>query len=379
MMILSWNCRGLAAAATIRELKDLSKKQRPSILFLMETRARRASVDNLRIKLGYQHSHVVEPIGLSGGLCLIWNRDVEIEVMEESQNFIHTIVTSKHDIIGWQCTFVYGDPNPRRRKDLWDNITTLHLRRSNPWCCVGDFNEILHQHEKDGLRPQANRRIAIFRNFLNTTELLDMNLKGAKFTWQSNPRHGFVTREKIDRVLVNWAWRSKYPHAIAHAHPTVSSDHAIIMLDPKPQKKSGRAFRYEAFWDNREDCKKTVMEGWNNSNGSGSTWEDYEARSKACKRHLISWQKNTFSAADKEITKLKQELAYLNDRPHNDIDWMHVAALKTKINQLWKQEEMYWGMRSRIKWAKWGGQKYKVFPRHHGSKERDQQVREAEG
>lgn len=127
MKILSWNCRGLAAATTIRELKDLSKKHRPSILFLIETRARSSRVEHTRTKLGYHNSHVVEPAGLSGGLCLLWNKDVEIEVIEESQNFIHTIITPKEEVIGWQCTFVYGDPKPSRRKQLWDNITLLHL------------------------------------------------------------------------------------------------------------------------------------------------------------------------------------------------------------------------------------------------------------
>ncbi|MED6186659.1 hypothetical protein PIB30_068834 [Stylosanthes scabra] len=38
MNILSWNCRGLAALAT-RELKDIRKKYRASLLFLTETRA----------------------------------------------------------------------------------------------------------------------------------------------------------------------------------------------------------------------------------------------------------------------------------------------------------------------------------------------------
>lgn len=190
---------------------------------------------------------------------------------------------------------------------------------------------------------------------------MDMSLKGAKFTWQSNPRQGFVTREKIDRVLVNWAWRSKYPHAIANALPTVSSDHAIIFLDPKPQKRSGRSFRYEAFWDEHEDCKKTVLEGWNNTDEAEGSWNVYVARSKACKRHLLTWQKKTFSAADKEIGKLKQELAFLNDQPHDTIDWGQVAGLKARINQLLKQEEMYWGMRSRIKWAKWGDRNTKFF------------------
>ncbi|XP_057418855.1 uncharacterized protein LOC130713070 [Lotus japonicus] len=108
-------------------------------------------------------------------------------------------------------------------------------------------------------------------------------------------------------------------------------------------------------------AKKTVLEGWNNTDEAEGSWNVYVARSKACKRHLLTWQKKTFSAADKEIGKLKQELAFINDQPHDIIDWGQVAGLKARINQLLKQEEMYWGMRSRIKWAKWGDRNTKFF------------------
>lgn len=99
---------------------------------------------------------------------------------------------------------------------------------------------------------------------------------------------------------------------------------------------------YEAFWDEHEDCKNFVLGGWNSATNSGGTWEEYMARSKACKNHLISWHKSTFLAAYKEISKLKQELAILNNKPHDNVDWEQVTTLKERINQLWKQEEMFW-------------------------------------
>lgn len=76
-------------------------------------------------------------------------------------------------------------------------------RRDGPWCCMGDFNEMNSITEKEGLRPIAPIRITLFRDFLNATGLLDMDLKGNKFTWTSNPRDDIVTLQKIDRVIVN--------------------------------------------------------------------------------------------------------------------------------------------------------------------------------
>lgn len=35
--------------------------------------------------------------------------------------------------------------------------------------------------------------------------------------------------------------------------------------------------------------------------------------------------------------------------------------LKKEVKDLWKQEEMYWGMRAKINWLKWGDRNSKYF------------------
>ena len=72
--------------------------------------------------------------------------------------------------------------------------------------CIGDFNEIANQDEKIGLKPHGQHKINLFRYFLNSTGLMDIEVKGCRFTWASNPRNGFITNEKIDRLLANWSW-----------------------------------------------------------------------------------------------------------------------------------------------------------------------------
>ncbi|KAJ1438736.1 Zinc finger, CCHC-type [Sesbania bispinosa] len=157
----------------------------------------------------------------------------------------------------------------------------------------------------------------VFRDFVNDSGLMDIDLKGSTFTWFSNPRNGIVTKEKIDRVLANSAWRLKFPNALAMAFPVVSSDHTPILFEALPQEHSGRQFKYEVMWDEHPDWK--------------------------------------------EIPKLKARLVQLQNTKITEESLEDVKSIKSQITRLWKQEEFYWGQRSRLKWLKWGDKNTKFF------------------
>ncbi|XP_057418021.1 uncharacterized protein LOC130712200 [Lotus japonicus] len=318
----------------------------------METRSRRDFLEDLRRRLGFEFLFTVDPRGLSGGLALFWKKEVHIQVLQSNPNFIHTAIHSMINTLGWDCTFVYGDPSPQRRRSLWPRIANLRYRIDIPWCLIGDFNEILHAHEKDGLRPQTHSILQRFQEFVHHSGLMDLDLKGNKFTWHSNQRDGFITREKIDRVLTNWHWRSIFPNASAMAYPQISSDHSPVLLDPSPPTWSITPFKFEVFWEEHEQCQEMVNQGWSNPMTNDNCWQDLSNRIRNSKRTLWTWQKKVFKVADKEIIRLKQHLQQVQEKPHHLVDWSEVSNLKVEIDRLWRQEELFWGQRSRINWAR---------------------------
>lgn len=175
---------------------------------------------------------------------------------------------------------------------------------------------MLSHFEKDGFRPFHARIATLFRDFLDITGLMDLDLKGCGFTWFSNPRNGRVTKEKLDRVLVNWPWRLFFPHALAMALPTVTSDHSPILLHLVPKVKSGRSFNFESFWADHEECVDVVKQGWLAGGNQVDPWANVFTRSTKCKQVLSSWQRRTFCKADQEIQRLKIQLeGSLNRQP----------------------------------------------------------------
>ncbi|KAF7806998.1 putative N-acetyltransferase [Senna tora] len=156
---------------------------------IMPPQARKRKVENLKRKLCFDDVFVVEAEGRSGGLAILWKKEIQ--------------------------------------------ISRLYHPRNAPWCCVGYFNEILSQSEKEGVCLHSQNQIDVFRSFIDQNCLIDLPLKGCRFTWSNNREQGCV-KEKIDRVLANRKWLNMFPNAVINALPAIGSDHSplVVMLNP---------------------------------------------------------------------------------------------------------------------------------------------------
>ncbi|RYQ97316.1 hypothetical protein Ahy_B08g093351 [Arachis hypogaea] len=175
----------------------------------------------------------------------------------------------------WIGNFVYGCPNYKQRRKQWRNITATTTNVGEAQLYIGDFNDVLSQEEKIGMHPKPQAHVREFRNFVDANFLIDLDLKGSRFTWFSNPRNGFVTRERIDRAMANWEWWSLNQHASLSALPAVSSDHCPLVLKLEQNIRIQKAFKFEAYWTDHKECKEIVKKGWNrggetDSEGAGS-------------------------------------------------------------------------------------------------------------
>lgn len=132
MNILSRNCRGVAAAPTMRELKDICKKQQPSIIFLMETRAHRSKIERIMRSLKFHNCFVEEADGTTRGLCLIWSRKVNIQVLSHSLNLIHTFIYIPSAAQDFNCSFVYSPPTYQERRFFWDTLRSHFTSSDTP-------------------------------------------------------------------------------------------------------------------------------------------------------------------------------------------------------------------------------------------------------
>ncbi|KAF9618805.1 hypothetical protein IFM89_002673 [Coptis chinensis] len=100
--------------------------------------------------IGYPNVHIVDPVGKSGGLSTVFQRqcgsgDIRLvinTITDKSKNFLH------HG--DWFISFIDGHPVPSKRKVVRDHIRTVGSAIAQPWLLWGDFNAILKYYEKYG-------------------------------------------------------------------------------------------------------------------------------------------------------------------------------------------------------------------------------------
>ena len=148
MKILSWNCRGLGSHWTINYLRETWHKHKPNFLFLSETKQDFEFVQGFQSHFGYDSVTTVDPNGRSGGFALFYYNEYQVKILYSSNRMIdiEAVVKGKQVFL----TFVYGDPVPKLREQVWERLTRFGLARSEPWFIIGDLNEITGNQEKDG-------------------------------------------------------------------------------------------------------------------------------------------------------------------------------------------------------------------------------------
>lgn len=117
-------------------------------MFLSETLANSVTMHNLCSYFGYHDCFVIPCNGRQGGLCIVWQVHLKIQVIVANQNLIHVCVLSDSTPNHWMFTGIYGPPHQPTRKYFGENLANLIPPHDLPWLLMGDFNDITCQEEK---------------------------------------------------------------------------------------------------------------------------------------------------------------------------------------------------------------------------------------
>ncbi|KAL5710709.1 hypothetical protein ACHQM5_021240 [Ranunculus cassubicifolius] len=259
-MMMCWNCRGMGSPSAIQQLKGLAREINPDIICLVETLVKEEKIKKLQKSLGFCNGIIVNPIGRSGGIAVLYKDGITMEPLHASNHIISGKFSNYLTNTTWIMSLVYGHPVTSKRKELWDFIENFGANLSDPWVLWGDFNSILSYSEKQG--GNINRRsISEFKYMVDNLGLIDLGYKGNPFTWKNNRIGKNHIRERLDRVLATNSWFNIFPKASVSHLTTCKSDHNALVLDISGNPAiTKRPFRFLSMWTSARECEDVVRE-----------------------------------------------------------------------------------------------------------------------
>ncbi|XP_062145461.1 uncharacterized protein LOC133852722 [Alnus glutinosa] len=193
-------------------------------------------MDHVRHRIGFDSMFVVDPVGRSGGLALLWKEAHLLDIYNFSRFHINVVVKADGGIDPWRFTSFYGQPDSTRRMESWALLNHLKPLQPLPWRALEDC------------------------------ELCDLGYIGPQFTWTNGCSDANYTLERLDWGVANSAWFNLFQQASVTVLATSVSDHNPVLVSFAESMEERvllrRSFKFEAGWMRDEDYGNLVQEAW---------------------------------------------------------------------------------------------------------------------
>nr|DAD46191.1 TPA_asm: hypothetical protein HUJ06_004421 [Nelumbo nucifera] len=190
MICLSWNCRGLGNPRAVRDFRELICSRKPDVIFLFKTLVHVNKIEEIRIQISFVGAFAMDREGRGGGIAFLWKNPNICSLLDYLNNHINVL------------TGFYGYPDRSRRRDSWNLLHTICASSRLPWCCIGDFNDMLSPEDKRGRLDHPNWLLARFRETISDCHLHEISIIGSCFTWErGRGTKAWVQKELIGLLL----------------------------------------------------------------------------------------------------------------------------------------------------------------------------------
>ncbi|KAF5464617.1 hypothetical protein F2P56_014683, partial [Juglans regia] len=292
-----------------------------------------------------EQSFVVDSIGKSGRLAMLWKTEVNAQLLSYSNSHISLTIFPGSSGQPWRLSGFYGNPATDKRKASWSLLKMLKPEPPMAWLCMRDFNEILSNDEKYGVVTRSFSQMECFRLAIDECDLSDLGYTGSKYTWSNNREGRDFTKERLDRAMGNGEWPLQFSNSEVSVLPALNSGHSPLLITCDNEEarvnRRKRLFRYEAYWSTEQECKELIKNSWRVSCRGAQSTRNFLAGLDRCKQLLRTWSKD-MNGKQKHLIRQRsemiQELQRINQGDFNDT----IKGYQREVNQLLAEEEIKW-------------------------------------
>ena len=321
----------------------------------METKQKRVFMEGLQQKMGYNQLVTVEPVGLSGGLAVMWKDSYSVSILSADKRIIDMEVT--FGSIKFFLTCVYGDPVKANRQEVWERLTRIGLVRNEAWLLAGDFNELMTKEEKVGGAERHESSFWDFRNMAENCKIREPRYTGNCLSW-GGWRERVWVQCRLDRSFGNNEWFSLFPRSSMEYLELWASDHRPIRIcfalerdDPKRSR-----FFFDKRYLNKAGIEELIKESWGTE---GLDQSNTMERIGRCRKSIMKWKRYSDTNSRNKISRLKEALEKEVAKRFPSYNLMR--KLKMDLAEALREEEVFWRQKCREEWLRYGDRNTKFF------------------
>lgn len=277
----------------------------------------------------------------AGGILVAWNTEL-IEVLDRKVgNFsISIFCRNKADGLKWAFSGVYGPTDQSDFSYVSNELGLIGEDWGVPWCLGGDFNVVKSPKERRGT-SHYTQNMQMFNNFIEEWGLVDLPLRGAKYTWTNNQSSKVCSR--LDRFLLLMDWLD-FKAVSQETIPCSGSDHVPVLLAINARDSGPCPFKFELMWLEVAGFKELIKEWWMGFEVNGSASYRLAQKLKMLKFRIIQWRKEVFRGLEeRKMAALNQIEAWDlkdMDRGLEEDERRQRGEAEREYNQLLKMEEI---------------------------------------
>lgn len=136
----------------VRRLKGINATYSPYLFILIETKNPDDMVHDVAAQLDYDYVKCVSPLGIGGGLALMWKKHDSVTLYDIDEHLIDCKIINKDVSYYFWC--IYGHPIRKLKHILWERLERIAIKCKDSWLMCGDYNKVLNANEKRGGRPR---------------------------------------------------------------------------------------------------------------------------------------------------------------------------------------------------------------------------------
>ncbi|VFQ75853.1 unnamed protein product [Cuscuta campestris] len=224
--------------------------------------------------------------------------------MDSTDQTVHCSVMNRENKEEFYITFVYGHNDLNKRIAMWIRRYSTAMRGA--WCVLGDFNVVLHIDDRIGGSRVTREETKDFEECLRDCGLEEVPYTGSYYTWSNKQGLGDRIYSKLDRVVSNVEWVTKFGSKTIILEEGIS-DHCPLIIPNSHCQIKRNEFKYCEMWRLDPSFQAIIKEGWSKQVVGRPMFQILQ-KLKSLKAPLRKLNRDKFHQINKQVEVIGVEL-----------------------------------------------------------------------